>query len=183
MAYYSADPERGSRKIDALPHPDDEYCVVLITTGVDAWFAIKAHDPLDRIIQALTASAAYHAELWIDTSLAAPATTELAESKLGMPYDFEGALLSWKESGKHTIGEEFCSGMAFEILTPILQGLAPYPCPGLLLSQVTGMVNQPMSKLAVPPSHVSDDDLAWLQSQVPHAIATGTFQEVVACLA
>lgn len=184
LYFYSADLERGSRRIDDLPHQDDPdyWYPVPITTGVELRFLIEASNPLERIIQVLTASKACHVETAIDTSLAAAATIELAESKLGMPYDVEGALASWKDSGYHTVGHEYCSGMAYEILTPILQGLEKYPNPGRLLLQVTGMTGQTMPKLDAPPAKVNDADMDWLQSLVPERIATGTFQEVIACL-
>ena len=185
--FYSADPERGSRKIDTIVRPDDPawWHRVPVTTGVELFFAIlnEYTDPIGRIIAALTGSPAYHVELWIDPSLAAAATTELAESKLGQPYDWERALASWKDANKpEPDGKEFCSGMAYEILAPILQGLEPYPSPGKLLCQVTGMLSLPMPTWAELPAKPTDDDLDWLQSQVPDKIATGTFQEIIASL-
>ena len=188
MAYYSADPERGSRKIDTITRPFDPawWRVVPITTGVELYFAIlnEYTDPMGRIIAALTGSPAYHVETFIDPSLAAPATTELAESKLDLPYDWERALASWKDANKpEPDGKEFCSGMAYEILNPILPGLQPYPSPGCLLRQVTGMVGQPMPLLASLPLKVSEDDLEWLMNVPTDKLATGPKQEVIAILA
>ena len=179
--FYSATPELGVRKIDVLNRQDDPSCwvVVPVAPGVALYFAIlnEQTGSLGRIIAALTGSPAYHVETWLDDPYSSK-MSDFAESRLGEPYDFEGALLAWKDTGFHVQGHEFCSGFAYEILKQILQGLQPYPNPGKLLSQVPAMVGLPTPRLSMPTIEIGDIEYDYLQSLVPDKIATGTIQEV-----
>lgn len=175
------------RKTDQLPGEADRsrWLPVPIHQGVALYFELlnSQTPPIGQIISFLTKSSVYHVETWLgdDADLELIAA---AESRLGMPYDYEGALLAANDSGYHTPGKEFCSGLAMELLKPsILPGLSPYPNPGKLLAEVTGMTDQPMPKLAAPIPKLTDAHLAWLQSLVPDKIATGTYQQIMEQLA
>ena len=180
--FYSATPELGARKIDSLYHPSDVSCwlTVSVTPDMDLYFKLLNADssPLERIISALTQSAVVHVETWCRDP------NDLAESKLGEPYDMAGCLRAWDDSGYHTPGMEFCSGFATEILKPILPGIQMYCNPGKLLMDVAAMLNRTVPKLAALPSNlIGDAELDYLQSLVPDQLATGDVQRVQQALA
>jgi hypothetical protein len=187
--FYSADPIRGSRKLSILPNQDDPAYWVVVPCEAQGWalhfeIARPDSDPLLRIIAALTDSQVGHVE-WQDIEAPTDLMYRLAESKLGRPYDFEGALLAWKDTGYHVLRKEFCSGYAYEVLQPVLPGLQPYPNPGKLLSQVTGMLGLPMPKLAVPEAKLTDADFDYLdmlhaQGKVALGINQQVYQELQA---
>ena len=188
MPFYSA--IAGSdvvRKADALMYQDDpaHWLVVSAMADVAVYFELLSEetDPLGRMISALTSSATYHVEMWLGPS-APSVLVSFAESKLGEPYDYEGALKAWDDSGYHTPNREFCSGLAYELLTLVpIEGLQPYPNPGKLLSQLPAMLGQPQPKLATRDVALNDADLDYLQQLVAAGkLATGRMQEVLAAL-
>jgi hypothetical protein len=191
--FYSAIINSVTRKTDALDHQGDPAYWVVIPCASQGWalhFALLNEDtgPFGRIISALTGSGVYHAELWLDESVTDEDLFRMivaADFRVGLQYDYEGALLAWKDSGYHTFGKEFCSGMAYKILSPVLPGLQPYPNPGKLLSQVTGMLGLPMPKLAVPEAKLTDADFDYLdmlhaQGKVALGINQQVYQELQA---
>jgi hypothetical protein len=179
--FYSATPELGSRKVTDLYHVGDPawWIVATVAPAVELHFELinEWTGSLGRIICALTGSPVFHVETRLDDS-ADENLLALAESKLGQPYDFEGALGAWKDTGYHTLGKEFCSGLAYEIVSGFLQGLQSYPNPGKLLSQVW-----PSIKLAIPKIELTGLDYDYLNSLAGNQIATGTAQEIIEVLA
>ena len=135
--------------------------------------------PLGRIIAALTGSPSYHVETYLGDN--APAEVrEIAEAGLGRPYDYEGALRAWNDSGFHTPGREFCSGWAAEILGPEVQGLSPYPNPGKLMLDLAAMQGVTLPEIPKLDVRIGDKDteyLYWLRDQ--GHIATGVLQETL----
>ena len=183
--FFSSMTDVGCRKVDALDRPDDlsRWIVVPVVPGeIALYFALLNSDtgPFGMIISALTQSSVVHVETRIDVETSDE--WQFAESRLGLKYDFEGALRAWNDSGYHTQGKEFCSGLAYEILNPIIPGLQAYPCPGRLLMQVASILGMTMPKMSAP-AEVSEDDLDWLMNLPTDQVATGTKQEIMAVLA
>jgi hypothetical protein len=187
MPFYSAIAEIDIvRKTDALENQGDpsRWLVVPVTAAVALHFELlnPQSSEIGKIISALTESPVYHVETFIADTVAADEIIELAESRLGQPYDLEGALRAWNDSGYHTPRKEFCSGLAYEILSLVLQGLQPYPNPWRLLHQVTGMLGLPAPKLSAAGAAVGDAELQYLDSLSPDRVATGVVQEIMARL-
>lgn len=175
--FYSATPNEGARKIDALDHAGDPayWIVVPIAPDFELHFKLlnAESSPFERIISALTQSAVVHVETWCS------GTNDFAESKIGEPYDFVGCLRAWDDSGYHTPDKEFCSGFATEIIKPVLPGLFQYPNPGKLLMDVSAMLNKPIPKMAaLPKGLIGENEQDYLQSLVPEQLATGDMQRV-----
>ena len=184
--FFSATPSEGSRQTAILNNQGNEafWHVVRVNNDVSLYFALlnELTGSFGRIISALTQSAVYHVETRIDA-----ATDDLwraAEARLGRPYDYEGMLGAWKDSGYHTQGKEFCSGFAYELLNlSLLPGLTPYPNPGKLLFQVAGILGEPPPKFAIAPAQVTLADLACLDTlHADGLIACGTVQEIIAVI-
>ena len=186
---YSADALHNiTRKLDALHHQGDPAYWFVVPCKAQGWtahFEIARPDSdwLLRIIAALTQSQVGHVE-WESTDFTPAEMIARAESKLGLPYDFEGALEAWKNSGHHTEGMEFCSGMFTEIVHPVVP-VTMYTNPGTLLAQVTGILDLPMPKLALPPVEITQAEFDWLDAlheerdeQGRRKIAMGTLQEI-----
>ena len=193
--FISALPDTGVRWTTTLDRQDNLSAWIVVP--IMPWISVYSKllqpdsDSFERIVCALTQSPVCHTETWIGDDAPSEIVSS-AESRIGWPYDFEGMLGAWKDSGFHVQGKDFCSGLSFELLgtiplvatgAPILPGLQPYPSPGCLLRQVTGMVGQPMPLLDSLPLKVSEDDLEWLLNLPADQLATGTKQEVIAILA
>ena len=183
--FYSSTPELGARKIAALNGQGDQsrWIVTPIERGVTLYSEIlnDRTDTLGRIISAATGFAEFHSELELTDD--APADLiAYAESKLGEPYDWEGALCAWKNSGYNVGGKEFCSGFDYEILMIKLNGITKYPCPGRLLRDVIRLRNLPVPKFAVPAVEIVQADIDWLAGIRTSLLSTGTKQETLAAL-
>ena len=180
-----------TRKADHLDHERDPAYWIVVPCKAQGWaihFAIVRPDSssFSKIIGALTNSLVSHAE-WESTDFTPAEMVARAESKLGLPYDFEEILRKAinPNDTHHTPGREICSGVVYEIIGPELPGLQPYPTPGLLLTQSSGMLNVPMPKLALPPVEITQADIDWLDAlheerdaDGRRKIAMGTLQEV-----
>jgi hypothetical protein len=187
VPFYSAIAEQEvTRVIPSLANQGDPayWHVVPVVPGVELHFALLNPDtgPMGRIIAALTGSPSYHVETWIEDD--APATVQaIARAGLGLPYDWDGALLAYQNTGYHTAHREFCSGWAWEMLQPVLHGLQPYPNPGKLMLDVAAMTGQRLALPPVPPVSIGQADLDYLdQLHDAGKIACGIQQQVLAAL-
>jgi hypothetical protein len=169
----------GCVETDTLSDIDNpsHWLVVYVCPGVWLYFELLGPwtDSLGRIVAAITQSSTYHVAIAIDPETAPASMLAYLQARVGWPYDLEGALSAWKNSGYHTPHHEFCSGWAYEDLQviPTLPTIDPYPNPGKLFSQVTG---KPV--LLATPVEVTQADLDWLDSLPTERLATGTKQEV-----
>lgn len=157
---------------------------VQITPDIALHFALLNQDtsPLGRIISALTRSSVHHVEIWLGGD-APEEIIQAAESSLGLPYDYTGALRAWDDCGYHTPGKEFCSGLAYELLTACPPPrLSPYPSPSKLLMEVSALLGQPMPILSAPPELVNEDFDYLADLHDTGTIAMGTVQEILAVL-
>ena len=173
------------RKTPDLPNQLDPvfWRVVSIQEGIALYFSILNPEtgPLGRIISAITGSGVYHTEVWLDDKTSELASTLIneAEDKLGLPYDIVGALRAWDNSGYHTPGREFCSGLAYELLKPILPHLVPYANPGKLMADVSAMCGIRMAELP-PVAVIGDAEIDYLNDlHDTGKIACGVLQETL----
>lgn len=173
-----------TRKTDFLEHQGDQsfWNIVEICNGVSLHFALLNvnADPMGRIISALTESAVYHVECAVADN--APDDVKLiAESLLGKQYGYFDAIQSAFDKATDADGKEFCSGMAWKIISPLIFGLTPFPCPGKLLMEVCAAKGLPMPKLAAPVSDLGDKELDYLDALHQQGkVSLGTIQEVLA---
>lgn len=173
-----------TRKIDFLDHQGDQsyWNIIELCDGLSLHFALlnQNTDPMGRIISALTESAVYHVEAAVGDK-APDDVKKIAESLLGLPYDFYGALRAWDNGGKHTDDKEFCSGMCEKIVSPVIFGLQAYPNPGRLLMEVCTAKGLPQPKLGPPQPSLTDREMDYLDSLHEQGqISCGTMQEVLA---
>lgn len=165
---------------ESLPHQFEIGCwtSVDVCPGLRFWFALlnDRTGPMGRIICALTGSPYYHVAIEINGLEPAECTFE-ATAAIGLPYDWEGALSSWKETGYHTPREEFCSGLAYEVAVKVKSGLTRYPNPGRLYRDLVPGVG-----MSAPHIVLSDADAEWLRSIPTDKVSTGTREEAEAYL-
>lgn len=198
MSYFSALADYDiTRKTDFLDHERDEryWYTLKIAPYLSAWFSVLNEETgwLGKVICEAQRIAGeplwwlFHAEMWVADD-APKAIRYVAESLLGRPYDYYGALMAWDNSGKHTDGREFCSGAGQKIAYPVLTSLQAYPNPARLADQIRGALGLPMPKRLMFPLPITEADLESLKAlAIPDAsgnrrVATGTVQEVLMML-
>ena len=185
--FYSAVAELDAcRATDTLDHMGDPayWIVVPVAPDVALHFAVLNAETglMGRIISAITQSAAFHVETWLGDA-APEESMQRAEEIIyptPFPYDWEGSFRSFDNSGYHTTGREFCSGMAYELLSPLLPHLLPYPNPGKLLADVTAMCGIRMDDLPPALTQIGDAEVEYLNELHDSGkISCGILQETL----
>ena len=177
--FYSATPTLGVRKVASLPDQGNpsRWTVVSVSSGVQAYFDMLGPwtNELGRIICAATGFPVYHAEIEL-TEDAPDILTREAESLLGLPYDFEGALLAVDNSGFHTFNRWWCDEFVGWVILALVPGLDIYVNPGTMLMNLNAMLGRKAVELVSCARPLDNSDLAYLDSLVPEKVSTGVMQ-------